>query len=60
MAVLADVENAFIRSEIEEFLERPEEVERNIELFARVRLQMQNIAAALIDGAHEEVDRLTR
>ena len=60
MAALADVENEFIRSEIEEFLERPEEVARNIALFARVGPQMQAIAAALIDGAHEEVDRLTR
>jgi len=60
MAALADVKNEFIRSEIEEFLERPEEVTRNIELFARVRPQMQAVAAALIDGAHEEVNRLTR
>ncbi|MGA1199580.1 MAG: corrinoid protein [Candidatus Latescibacterota bacterium] len=60
MAALSDVENEFIRSEIEEFLERPEERERNIELFARVHPQMQAVAAALIDGAHEEVDRLTK
>jgi 5-methyltetrahydrofolate--homocysteine methyltransferase len=60
MAELTDVENEFIRSEIEEYLERPEEITRNVELFARVSPQMQAIAAALIDGAHHEVDRLTR
>lgn len=60
MAELADVENEFIRSEIEEFLERPEEIARNVELFSRVSPNMQAIAAALIDGAHEEVDQLTR
>ena len=37
MAELSDITNAVIRSEIEEFLERPDEIERNIELFARVR-----------------------
>jgi 5-methyltetrahydrofolate--homocysteine methyltransferase len=60
MAELADVENEFIRTEIEEFLERPEEISRNIELFARVSPQMQAIAAALIDGANDVVDQLTR
>ncbi|MFT5365716.1 MAG: 5-methyltetrahydrofolate--homocysteine methyltransferase [Candidatus Latescibacterota bacterium] len=60
MAELTDVENEFIRSEIEEYLERPEEITRNVELFARVSPQMQAIAAALIDGAHHDVDRLTR
>ena len=35
MAELADVENEYIRTEIEEFLERPEEITRNIELFSK-------------------------
>ena len=60
MAELSDIANEFIRQEIDEFLERPEEIERNIELFARVRPAMQNIAAALIEGEDEEVDRLTK
>ena len=50
MAELSDIGNEFIRQEIEEYLERPEEIERNIELFARVRPAMQDIAAALIEG----------
>ncbi len=60
MAELSDIANEFIRQEIEEFLERPEEIERNIELFARVRPAMQDIAAALIEGEDDEVDRLTK
>ncbi|MDA0711005.1 MAG: corrinoid protein [bacterium] len=59
MAELADISNEFIRSEIEEYLDRPEEIARNIELFARVRPEMQAIAAALIEGAHLLVDQLT-
>ena len=60
MAELSDIGNEFIRQEIEEYLERPEEIERNIELFARVRPAMQDIAAALIEGNDDEVDRLTK
>ena len=60
MAELSDIGNEFIRQEIEEYLERPEEIERNIELFARVRPAMQDIAAALIEGDDDAVDRLTK
>ncbi len=60
MAELSDIANEFIRQEIEEFLERPEEIARNIELFARIRPAMQDIAAALIEGEDGDVDQLTR
>ena len=60
MAQLSDIANEFIRAEIEEFLERPEEIERNVALFSRVSPAMQDIAAALIDGDNVVVDRLTR
>ena len=60
MAELSDIANEFIRQEIEEYLERPAEIERNIELFARVRPAMQDIAAALIEGEDDVVDRLTQ
>ncbi len=60
MAVLSDITNEFIRDEIEEYLERPQEIEHNIELFARIRPAMQDIAAALIEGEDDEVDRLTK
>ena len=60
MAELSDIGNEFSRQEIEEYLERPEEIERNIELCARGRPAMQDIAAALIEGDDDEVDRLTK
>jgi len=60
MAELSDIGNEFIRQEIEEYLERPEEIVRNIELFARIRPAMQDIAAALIEGEDGDVDRLTK
>ena len=60
MAKLSDIQNDFIRQEIEEYLERPEEISRNIELFSRAKLSMQHIAAALIEGEDDKVDQLTR
>jgi 5-methyltetrahydrofolate--homocysteine methyltransferase len=59
MAQLSDIVNETIRAEIEEFLERPEEIEYNIELFNRASPEMQDIAAALIEGDNVTVDRLT-
>ena len=60
MANIADIQNEFLREEIEEFLDRPEEIERTIKIFAKARPSMQDIAAALIEGENETVDRLTR
>jgi 5-methyltetrahydrofolate--homocysteine methyltransferase len=60
MAELNDITNEFIRGEIDEFIERPDERERVINLFSRARAEMQAIAAALIDGDNELVDQLTR
>ena len=60
MAELSDIGNEIIRFEIEDYLERPEEISRNIELFSRARPLMQDIAAALIEGEHHDVDRLTQ
>ena len=59
MAQLSDIANEIIRAEIEEFLDRPEEIERNIELFNRASPAMQDIAAALIEGDNITVDQLT-
>jgi len=59
MAELKDIANEFIRDEIEEFIERPDEIERIINLFVNASEQMQNISAALIDGNHETVNELT-
>ena len=60
MANIADIRNEFLREEIEEFLERPEEIARTVGIFARARPAMQDIAAALIEGENDTVDRLTR
>ncbi len=59
MASINDIANAFLREEIEEFLERPEEITVFIEMFAQAAPAMQDIAAALIDGDHHTVDDLT-
>ncbi len=59
MAELNDIANEVIRDEIAEYLERPEEIERNIELFARAKPLMQDIAAAIVEGDDDVVDQLT-
>ena len=60
MAEIGDIANAFIRSEIEEFIERPEEIERMVNMFAAASERMQDIAAALIDGDNTTCDELTK
>ncbi len=60
MPDLADVTNEFIRAEIDEFVDRPDEREHLVGLFARTTPAMQEIAAALIDADHSAVDDLTR
>ncbi len=60
MAELADISNEFIREEIEEYVERPDEIERSVALFARVSPLMQEIAAAIIEGEDDIVDELTQ
>jgi 5-methyltetrahydrofolate--homocysteine methyltransferase len=60
MPELSDVGNEFIRGEIEQFVARPDEIERMITLFSRASPALQDVAAALIDGDDEAVDTLTR
>ena len=60
MPELGDIANEIVREEIAEYLERPEEIERNIALFSRARPLMQDIAAGIIEGDDDEVDALTR
>ena len=59
MAEITEIANEFLRDEIEEFIERPEEIERITNLFASASDEMQDISAALIDGDHGTVDELT-
>ena len=57
---LDDVANDYVRNEIDEFVAREDERERLIGLFAQAKPELQEIAAALIDGDDDTVDRLTR
>jgi len=59
MADLNDITNEFLRAEVDEFIERDEERERLIGLFSAASPEMQAISAALIDGDHATVNRLT-
>jgi 5-methyltetrahydrofolate--homocysteine methyltransferase len=60
MAELSDITNDDIRFEIEEFLEKPEEIERFTNLFAGVIPVLQDVAAAVIDGDNNLADELTQ
>jgi len=56
---ISKIHNETIRAEIEEFLEIPEERDRTVRLFSEIDPLLQEISAALIEGDHEEVDKLT-
>ena len=60
MAGLSDIANEALRQEIEQYVERPEEVARNLALFSRARPILQELAMAVIDGEHQAAGRLTR
>ena len=60
MADITDIQNEIIVDEIEEFIERPDERERTINTFAQTAPEMQDIAAALIDGDNGGVDEMTK
>lgn len=60
MAEIAEIANGLLRAEVEEFVERPDERERLIALFSGARPELQEVAAAVVEGEHHEADRLTR
>ena len=60
MPSLSDISNEFIRNEIDQYVAKPEEREPLIETFAKIRPEMQEIGAALLDRKHHVVDELTR
>ncbi len=59
MVEIGDIQNDFIRQEIEEYIERDDERARIIALYARTSPEMQAIAAGIIDGQHVSVEELT-
>ena len=60
MAELSDIQNEFVRQEIAEYIEREDERDHLIKLYARTRPAMQDLAAGVIDGDDELVDTLTK
>src|SRR3954463_10778209 len=60
MPELTDVTNEFLRGEIDEFVERPDERERLIGMYARTGPELLEIAAAIVDGDDDAVDEKTR
>ena len=60
MAELSDIQNELVRNEIEEFIEKEAERRHIIQMYARAKPAMQDIAAAIIEGDHGASDRLTR
>jgi 5-methyltetrahydrofolate--homocysteine methyltransferase len=60
MADLSQIANETIRAEIEEFLERPNEIERYVGIFSKSHAAMQAIAASVIEGEHLVTDKLTK
>jgi 5-methyltetrahydrofolate--homocysteine methyltransferase len=60
MAQLSDIQNEFVRDEIEEFIEREDERRHIIALYAQAKPQLVDMAAAIIDGDNDIVDTLTQ
>ena len=60
MAVLGDVDNEFLRAELEEYVEDVVERQSMVDLYAATGSPMQAIAAAIIDGRHHDVDGMTQ
>ena len=59
MANLSGIQNQTLIDEIEEYLERPEEIARFVELFTQAKPRLLEIAAAIIEGDDDGVDELT-
>ncbi|MCH2201503.1 MAG: corrinoid protein [Fuerstiella sp.] len=59
MAQIGDIQNEFIRKELVEYVERDDERQHMINMYAATAPNMQEIAASIIDGAHHQTDELT-
>ena len=60
MPNLNDIKNEFIREEIDQFIELPNEKSHMISIFSAVNPELLIIAAAVIDGDDQSVDTLTK
>ncbi len=59
MAELSDIQHDTIREQVEEYVEREDERQEMIDLYVGTSPPMQEIAAGVIQGFHEQVDQLT-
>ena len=59
MVELTDIQNTSLRQEITEYVEKVNERQHLIQLYSKARPDLQDIAAAIVAGDHETVDRLT-
>ena len=57
---LSDIVNTTLREEVDEYIEREDERAEIIKLYAKSKPNMQEIAAAIIEGAHERTDILSK
>ena len=60
MPELSDIQNELIRDEIEQYIEREDERRHIIQLYAKARPSLQDMAAGIIEGDHHGVDKLTK
>ena len=56
---LSDIQNEFIRKEIEQYIEREDEREEIVRLYAKSRPSLQDIAVAIIKGDHATSNSMT-
>ena len=60
MSKLKDIQNEFVRNQIDKYIEKENEQVEIIGLVAKASPSMQEISAALIDGKHKTVDQKTK
>ena len=60
MSELHDISNERLRSEVDEFVQRPDERQSLIDLYAATAPAMQQIAAAIVTGDQQQSDRLSQ
>ena len=60
MPELNDIQNEFVKQEIEEFIEDADERRHIIALYASAKPALQDVAASIIGGRHEVTNELTK
>ena len=60
MTRIEDIPNEFIRQELVEFVEKDHERRHLVNLYAPAKPLLLELAAAIIEGAHHDADRMTQ